>query len=93
MAFTDTPKLGVDLANVVSPDDYSRLGHRVLSQIFASDGRIYVFARAGADIAAGVTQASVNATTGVATGSGGSYTGPAVAVPNGHYAWFSKAGA
>jgi len=93
MAFTDTPKLGVDLANPISPDDYPRLSHRVLSMINGSDGRIYVFAKASAEIAADTAVVAINATTGAAAASGGSYKAPAVAVPNGHYAWFSKAGA
>lgn len=92
MAFTDTPKIGVDLANPISPADYPRLSHRVLSQIFGSDGRTYVFAKAGAEIAADTAVVAVNATTGVAAASGGSYRAPAVTVPNGYYAWFSKAG-
>lgn len=93
MAFTDTPKLGVDLGGVVSPDDYPRLGHRVLSMINGSDGRVYVFAKAGAEIAADTAVVAINATTGVAAASGGTYLAPAVTVPNGYYAWFSKAGA
>lgn len=93
MAFTDTPKLGVDLSNVISPTDYPRLGHRVLSMINASDGRVYVFAKAGADITAETAVVDISATTGVAADSGGNYLAPDVDVPNGHYAWFSKAGA
>lgn len=92
MAYTDTPKIGVDLDAVISAADYPRLGHNVLSQIFASDGRVYVFAKAGANIGAGVTVAAVNATTGVAAATGGSYRSPATAVPADSYAWFSKAG-
>lgn len=93
MAFTDTPKLGVDLGSVISPTDYPRLGHRVLSMINASDGRVYVFARAGAAINAETAVVAINTTTGVASASGGTYLAPDVDVPNGHYAWFSKAGA
>lgn len=92
MAFSDTPKIGVDLGSVVSADDYDRLGHRVLSMINGSDGRVYVFARAGADIPAETAVVAINATTGVAAVSGGTYLSPDVAVPNGAYAWFSKAG-
>lgn len=91
--FTDTPKIGVDLNNVVTPEDYPRQSHRVLSQIFGADGRTYVFAKAGANISADATTVTVNATTGAATATGGSYRAPNVAVPNGSYAWFSKAGA
>lgn len=93
MAFTDTPKIGVDLDSVISPTDYPRLGHRVLSMINASDGKIYVFAKAGAEIAADTAVVAINATTGVASASGGAYKAPAVTVPNGSYAWFGKTGA
>lgn len=93
MAFTDTPKLGVDLGSVISPTDYPRLGHRVLSMINASDGRVYVFARAGANISAETAVVAINTTTGVAAASGGSYLAPDVDVPEGAYAWFSKVGA
>lgn len=92
MAFSDTPKIGVDLESVISPEDYPRLGHRVLSQIFASDGRVYVFARAGALISGETAVVAINATTGVAAASGGTYLAPEADVPNGSYAWFSKAG-
>lgn len=93
MAFTDTPKLGVDLGGVVSPNDYPRIGHRVLSMINASDGRVYVFAKAGANITKDTATVSINATTGVASATAGTYKAPGVDVPEDSYAWFSKAGA
>lgn len=92
MAFTDTPKIGVDLGSTISAEDYPRSSHRVLSQIFASDGRVYVFALAGAAIAAETAVVDINTTTGVASASGGTYLSPDVAVAEGDYAWFSKAG-
>lgn len=92
MAFSDTPKIGVDLGSVVSADDYDRLGHRVLSMINGSDGRVYVFAKAGALISADTAVVAINASTGAASASGGTYKAPPVDVPNGSYAWFSKAG-
>jgi len=93
MAFTDTPKLGVDLGGVISPTDYPRLSHRVLSMINGSDGKIYVFAKAGAEISASTTAVAIDAGTGVASASGGSYKSPAVVVPKDSYAWFGKTGA
>lgn len=59
------------------------------AQVFGSDGKRYVFAKAGATIAASTATCSVNASTFVATGSGGSYTSPAVALASGDYAWFA----
>lgn len=93
MAFSNTPLIGIDLGAVISPDDYPRLGHRLLSMINGSDGRIYVFAQAGAKITADTSVVAINATTGAAAASGGGYTSPAVDVPQNSYAWFSKAGA
>lgn len=92
MAFSNTPLIGIDLASVISPDDYERLSHRLLTRINATDGREYVFARAGATISADTAVVAINTTTGVAAASGGTYKAPAVDVPQNSYAWFSKAG-
>jgi len=51
----------------------------------------YVFAKAGAAITATLTTCTVNASTFVATASGGTYTSPATAMASGDYGWFSKA--
>ena len=61
------------------------------SETFGSDGRRYVFAKAGEAIAASTATCSINTTTFVATGSAGTYQGPGVALASGDYAWFSKA--
>lgn len=89
MSFTDTPKIGVDLRSVIAPEDYFRLSHRVLSQIWAVDGQRYVFAKATANIPADADAVTVNAETGDATATGGDYKAPGFAVPNGSYAWFA----
>lgn len=60
-------------------------------QVFGSDGKLYVLAKAGATINASDTDCSVDPATFVATASGGAYTSPAVALATGDYAWFSKA--
>lgn len=60
-------------------------------QVFGSDGKLYVLAKAGASISASDTDCSVDPATFVATASGGAYTSPAVALSSGDYAWFSKA--
>lgn len=41
--FTDTPKIGVDIDGSVAKEDIPRSGHRAGSQVFASDGKTYVF--------------------------------------------------
>jgi hypothetical protein len=93
--FTDTPKIGVDLVGYIpaadlasgAQDSYAALG----SQVLGSDGRLYVYARANASIAASDTDCSVSSTTFLATASGGSYRSPAFALATGDEAWFSKA--
>lgn len=59
------------------------------AQVFGSDGKRYVFAKAGGAITASTATCSINASTFVATGSGGSYTSPAVTLASGDYAWFA----
>jgi len=60
------------------------------SQTFGNDGLRYVFAQAGAAIAASVATCSINTTTFVATGGAGTYQSYA-SMASGDYGWFSKA--
>jgi hypothetical protein len=60
-------------------------------QVFGSDGKLYVFAKANASIPASTAVCTVSPTTFLVTASGGSYTSPAVALVSGDFAWFSKA--
>jgi hypothetical protein len=96
MAYTITPLAGIDLVNLAQTNPNSA-GTAVATfgplgaEVFASDGFRYVFAQAGAAIAASVATCSINASTFVATGSGGTYAGPTTAMASGDYAWFSKA--
>lgn len=94
--FTVTPMLGVDLntittaANVGSTsgaEDAPQLG----TQVFASNGRRYVYAQANASITASTTACAVNTTTFLVAASGGSYTSPAVNMASGDRGWFSVA--
>lgn len=90
MAFSDTPKIGVDLAAVYKTDEEkNRLGHRLGSQIFGSDGKRYVFAQANATISAGTSACAVNDSTFLVAASGGSYTSPDTAMATGDQAWFA----
>lgn len=93
--FTVTPILGVDLntttldAEVGSggSEDAPQLG----TQVFASNGKRYVYAEAGASINASDADCAINTTTFVAAASGGSYTSPPVAMATGDRGWFSIA--
>ena len=94
MAYTTTPLSGVNLVSTTTTNPNSAgtaiptfgpLG----SEVFGSDGKRYVFAQAGGAITASTATCSINASTFVATGSGGSYTAPAVTLASGDYAWFS----
>jgi hypothetical protein len=95
--FTVTPVLGVDLNTITTAADIAantgaedalQLG----AQVFGSNGRIYVYAQANAVISASDADCTVNATTFLATASGGSYLSPAVAMASGDRGWFSRAG-
>ena len=94
MAYTITPLSGVNLVSTTTTNPNSAgveiptfgpLG----AEVFGSDGKRYVFAKAGGAITASTATCSINASTFVVTASGGAYTSPAVAVASGEYAWFS----
>lgn len=93
--FTVSPVLGVDLntitlaANVgTAAEDAPQLG----TQVFGSNGKIYVYAQANEVIAASTAACTVNATTFLATATGGAYLSPAVAMASGDRGFFSRAG-
>jgi hypothetical protein len=60
-------------------------------QVFASDGKRYVWAKANASITASTTTCTVNASTFLVTATGGAYTSPATAMASGDYGWFGSA--
>ena len=98
MAFpiTVTPVLGCDfnsitLAADVGPASGAEDAPQLGTQVFGSDGRRYVYAQANATITASTAVCTVNATTFLATASGGSYRSPAVAMATGDRGWFSAA--
>ena len=96
MAYSVLPIAGIDLTNISNYNDNSA-GTEVPTQgplglqTFGSDGLRYVFAQAGAAISASLATCTVNASTFVATASGGTYLSPATAMVSGDYGWFSKA--
>lgn len=57
-------------------------------QVFASDGKRYVWAKANATITASTTTCTVSPTTFLVAATGGSYTSPATAMASGDYGWF-----
>ena len=61
------------------------------NEVFGSDGKRYVFAKAGNTFTASETSVTVNPTTFVATSTGGSYIAPPVALVSGAYGWFGVA--
>lgn len=96
MAFTDTQKLGVslnttelaaDIASGVSTGHSHKLG----SEIFATDGKRYVYAQANEAISASTAVCTVNAGTFLATATGGAYASPATAMAVGDRGWFGAA--
>ena len=86
MAFSTLPLSGIALSQVDTAPGFT-LG----TQTFGSDGKLYVYAVAGANISANDSDCAVDATTFVVAASGGAYKAPSNAVASGSYAWFGKA--
>ena len=96
MAFSVTPLVGIDLTNVVTAAAITagqQVANQLLGvQVFGSDGKRYVFAKVGTGgLSASATSVTVNATTFVATATGGSYVAPGYATVIGDYCWLSIA--
>jgi hypothetical protein len=91
MAFSVTPEAGIDLVNTTLATDIASGAKQVPfglgTQVFGSDGKRYVFAKANASITASTTVCSVSASTFLATASAGAYTSPATAMVTGDYGW------
>jgi hypothetical protein len=98
MAFNITPQIGFDITNPIpfgilptnsagTPIPPVAIG----TEVFGSDGKRYVFAKANASITASTAVCTVNAATFLATASGGSYTSPATNMVTGDYGWFGAA--
>jgi hypothetical protein len=92
--FSVTPNIGADFNTITLAADLAAgkvADARLGEQRFGSNGRRYVYAQANGTINASVTVCTVNATTFLATNSGGSYTSPPVAMAAGDRGWFSAA--
>lgn len=92
--FTNTPRIGADLKSITKLVDLagSNKGDTQLgTQVFASDGKRYVYAEAGGAIPASTAVCTVSPTTFAATATGGAYLSPATAMATGDRAWFGAA--
>ena len=85
MAFTTLGMAGVDFNQVDTASGFT-LG----TQVFGSDGKLYVYGVAGAEIAADTAVCDVDPATFEVAATGGAYASPSAAVPAGGFAWFGK---
>jgi len=97
MAYTITPLSGIDFNDTTTVAELATTGGTAPqfgplgAEVFGSDGRRYVWAKANATITASTTTCTIDATTFLVTATGGSYKSPAVAMASGDYGWFSAA--
>ena len=96
MSYNITPTSGINLDDKVNTNPNSAgtgipVNGPLGSQVFGSDGKLYVLGQANASIPASTAVCTVSPTTFLVTASGGAYTSPAVALVSGDTAWFSKA--
>lgn len=94
MSFSVTPVIGTALldkadVNLNSAGTAVPVIGPLGLQVWGANGRRYVLAQANATISASTAVCTVNATTFLATASGGSYTSPPVGLVTGDVAWFS----
>ena len=92
--FVTIPTAGADLNTITTAADAAAgkvLDARLGTVQHTSNGKFAVYAKANATISASTAVCTVNATTFLATATGGSYTSPAVAMASGDYGWFTKA--
>lgn len=93
--FTITPALGVDLKSTILATDLAsgaaRPSARLGTEVFGSDGKLYVYGQANAVISGATAVCTVSPTTFLVTASGGAYTSPAAAMASGDQGWFGKA--
>jgi hypothetical protein len=92
--FTHTPRIGADLKGITLNANIAAgkvVDAQLGTQVWGSDGKRYVYAQANASITASTAVCTVNATTFLATASGGSYTSPATNMASGDRGWFSAA--
>lgn len=97
MAYTITPLSGIDFNDTTTVAELATTGGTAPqfgplgAEVFGSDGRRYVWAKANATITASTTVCTIDPATFLVTATGGSYKSPAVAMAAGDYGWFSAA--
>lgn len=93
MPFSTSPVIGVNMNDtVLAAAPASEVPHKVGTQAWGDDGKLYVFAKANATIAANTAVAAIGAApTFLATATGGTYTSPAKSMATGDFGWFGKA--
>jgi hypothetical protein len=96
MAYSVTPISGVNLSSATTTQ-LSSDGTPIPSmgplgnEVFGSDGKRYVFAKAGNDFTASETSCSIDPVTFEATSTGGAYIAPPTALLTDQYGWFGVA--
>lgn len=95
MAYPVTNTVGIDVTNTILATDIAsqarQVPHLLGTEVFASDGKIYVFSKAIGAIPSATAVCTVSPTTFLATSSGGAYTSPIAAMVTGDFGWFGKA--
>jgi len=86
---------GADLVSIIPTADLTSLAQRPAAklgtQVWGTDGKLYVYAQANAAITASTAVCTLSASTFLVTASGGAYTSPATTMASGDQGWFSKA--
>lgn len=94
--FAITPLIGIDLNTItlaadVGPSSGAEDALQLGSQVFATNGRRYIYGQAAATITASTAVCLINATNFTVAATGGAATSPAVAMAVGDRGWFSVA--
>lgn len=94
--FAITPLIGIDLNTItlaadVGPSSGAEDALQLGSQVFATNGRRYIYGQAAAAITASTAVCLINATNFTVAATGGAATSPAVAMATGDRGWFSVA--
>lgn len=90
MPFSVTPTSGIDFTAVYPVGTVAPIGPLGL-EVFGSDGKRWVLAKANAAIPANTAVCTIAPATFLVTATGGAYTSPATALVTGDTAWFSAA--
>ena len=93
--FSITQLEGADLVSILPAADVASGAQRPFAklgtQVWGSDGKLYVYGQANGAITASTAVCTVSPTTFLVTNSGGAYTSPATTMASGDLGWFGKA--